>query len=502
MKLKKLFAFLLIAFFGLVLVACNDDPVGPTVDPLVPTAITLKVKVAKVQINNDLKITYAITPATAQGDAVTVELNNDLATFTKEGNNTIILKAGSNEGTVKVVVKTSNNITASKTIKIQLEAVETYPDLNGYKIKIAQAQHAMGEYDVNLTQDTADLYGYYQGADREYRIQAWQDVEDNYNCTLAVEAYPSDAPWGPSRWQYILTQAQQDSPDFDFYVSPNAQIPGYVAGNAVLDLTDWYASYGKNIMSDKDKTAGSYKQRLYAINYQNLDIKMVLSYNVGLLEKIQEKDPSIKEPAQMFLDGNWDYNVFKEYCIQVQTALDTYFSRDEEKYYCLTGYGVYYWQGMVNAGGVRVLDTTQLKASVVGDVEAAAAKTMQEIYESGAMDPAFQVDQGVASWNNQHALFNAAAFWFVNAANRWSIDLWGKETTKYGYVPFPKLPGLDVAGNYVGVTTDACLVMAAGRDWAYKGFGDECVPENIYRAYMDYLNLSKQYYIQLKLIYK
>ena len=494
MKLKKLFAFLLIAFFGLVLVACNDDPVGPTVDPLVPTAITLKVKVAKVQINNDLKITYAITPATAQGDAVTVELNNDLATFTKEGNNTIILKAGSNEGTVKVVVKTSNNITASKTIKIQLEAVETYPDLNGYKIKIAQAQHAMGEYDVNLTQDTADLYGYYQGADREYRIQAWQDVEDNYNCTLAVEAYPSDAPWGPSRWQYILTQAQQDSPDFDFYVSPNAQIPGYVAGNAVLDLTDWYASYGKNIMSDMDKTAGSYKQRLYAINYQNLDIKMVLSYNVGLLEKIQEKDPSIKEPAQMFLDGNWDYNVFKEYCIQVQTALDTYFSRDEEKYYCLTGYGVYYWQGMVNAGGVRVLDTTQLKASVVGDVEAAAAKTMQEIYESGAMDPAFQVDQGVASWNNQHALFNAAAFWFVNAANRWSIDLWGKETTKYGYVPFPKLPGLDVAGNYVGVTTDACLVMAAGRDWAYKGFGDECVPENIYRAYMDYLNLSKQYY--------
>ena len=496
MKIKKVLFFLVLALMLFLVVGCDGGEVGiDPVDPLVPTAITLKVKVAKVQINNSLKITYAITPATAQGNDVTIELNNQLATYTKEGNNSIILQAGDKEGTVKVTVKTTNGITATKTIKIQLEAVESYPDLNGYKIKIAQAGHALGEYDVNLTRETADQYGYYGGADREYRIQAWKEIEDNYNCILAVEAYPSDAPWGHARWQYILTQAQSDSPEFDFYVTPNAQIPGYVAGNAVLDLTDWYAQYGKNIMSDMDKTAGSYKQRLYAINYQNVDIKMVLSYNVGLLEKIQEKDPTIEEPAKLFLEGKWDYNDFYEYCVKVQTALDTNFSTEGEKYYCLSGYGVYYWQGMVNAAGVRVLDTTQLKASVTGDVEAAAAKTMQDIYTADCMDPAFQVDQGVTSWNNQHALFNAASFWFVNAANRWSADLWGEGETRYGYVPFPKLPGMTGEGNYVGVTTDACLAMAAGREWAYKGFGDECTSENIYRAYMDYLNSSKNYYI-------
>ena len=36
--------------------------------------------------------------------------------------------------------------------------------------------------------------------------------------------------------------------------------------------------------------------------------------------------------------------------------------------------------------------------------------------------------------------------------------------------------------------------MPAGREWAYKGFGDECTSENIYRAYLDYINTAKKYY--------
>ena len=192
MKLKKLLCFLVLALVMFVLVGCPDNgPEVPDVDPTIPTNIALKVKVAKVQINTELKITYVITPATAQNDEVTIELNNNLATFAKEGNNTIMLRAGEKEGTVKITVKTSNGFTATKTIKIQLEAVESYPDLNGYKIKLAQAVHALGYYDVKLTQETAELYDYYSGADREFKSQAWDEIEENYNCILAVEAYPS-----------------------------------------------------------------------------------------------------------------------------------------------------------------------------------------------------------------------------------------------------------------------------------------------------------------------
>ena len=496
MKFRKLFVLIFIMFFALTLVACGNKPAddGPEVDPLVPTAISLKVKVAKVQINNTCKLTYAITPATAQGDAVTVTVNNDLATVATSGTTNIILTAGSKTGSVKVTITTSNGIQASKTIKIQEEAVESYPDLNGYNIKLAQAEHALGYYDVKLTKETEDKYSFYTGADREFKIQAWDEIEENYNCVMTVDAYPSDAPWGPNRWSYILSQAQDESPEYDFYVVPDGQIPGFVAGNALVDLTDWYAQYGNNLMTEMTITASTYKHRLYAYNAYEMNTYNILGYNIGLWEQINKQDQTLKEPAQMYLDGEWNYDTFKEYCLKAQTALNTIYSEAESKYYCLSGYGSLYWLGMVNAGGVRILDTTQLKVSITGTTETTVAQTLQEIFAAGAMDPSFQVDGGVATWNAGHSLFNTGDFWFIGATEtRWPMDLWGQDT-RYGYVPFPGDPTKDSSITYVGTTTEACIVMAAGRDWAYKGFGDECTGENIYRALLDYYNTAKKYY--------
>ena len=493
-KIFKMMCFIIMALVLFFVVGCSDnEPIDDT-NPLLPTQITLKVKVAKVQINNELKLTYAITPATAQGDQVTVELNNNLVTYALQGNNTIILKAGDKEGTVKVTVKTSNGMSASKTIKVQVEAVESFPDLNGYDIKIAQAEHALGEYDVRLTQDTADKYGYYGGQDRDFKIQAWDDVEENYNCTMSVVAYPSDAPWGPSRWNYILTQAQNDAPEYDFYVVESFCIPGFVAGNAVLDLTDWYTQYGKNLMNDMAVSVCSYKNRIYALCPNDIKIENLIGMNLNLFNQIKEQDPTLVEPAQMYLDGNWNYDTFKEFVIKAQNALNT-INQSTENYYVLSGYGAYYWLGLVNAAGVKILDTTQLKANITGEIEATAAQVLQEIYALGAMDPAFQIDGSVATWNAGHSLFNTGNFWFLNASDRWSKTLWGEgDKTMYGYVPFPTSPNSDK--TYIGTTADGFLVMASGREWAYKGFGEECTSENIYRAFMDYHILGRQYYLQ------
>ena len=132
-NLKKAYILLFIFVFCLLLVACGDGEKnnGSKADPLAPTAISLKVKVAKVQIHNEVKLTYTITPATAQGDNVTVDVNNDLGSAVIQGNNTIVLTAGGKTGNIKVTVTTSNGIQASKTIKIQEDEVLSYPDLSG-----------------------------------------------------------------------------------------------------------------------------------------------------------------------------------------------------------------------------------------------------------------------------------------------------------------------------------------------------------------------------------
>ena len=490
--MKKIFVFVFALLFALCLVACGnkEDNKKQEADPLVPTAIALKVKVAKVQINTKIKLTYSITPATAQGDDVTVSVNNDLATCAKTGTNGIELTAGAKTGTVKVTVTTSNGIQASKTIKIQEEAVESYPDLSGYEIKIANAEHALGEYDVRLTKETADKYGFYEGSDREFKIQAIEEIEDNYNCSIAFVAYPSDAPWGPSRWNYILTQAQNEAPEYDFYIIESAQIPNFVAGNAILDMTDWYAAYGKNTMTDMNVSSSTYKGRIYAFAPRDNTVLNIMGYNVGLWEKINKEYPDIKEPAQMYLDGEWTYSKFKEYCLKVQNAMNTMFT--DETYYAVSGTGSYYWRGMVNAAGVNILDSIQLKCNITGVVETQAAQILQEIYAAGAMDSSFQVDS-VSTWNAGHSFFNIADLWFVNSSNRWPKNLWtSEEETKYGYVPFPTSDTSDK--TYIGITGDGFFVMSTGREWAYKGFGDECCAENIYRAFVDYYATGRDYY--------
>mgnify|MGYP003326182895 CR=1 FL=1 len=194
----------------------------------------------------------------------------------------------------------------------------------------------------------------------------------------------------------------------------------------------------------------------------------------------------------MYLDGNWTFESFKEYCIKVQNAMNTLFGEDES-YYCLSGYGSYYWKGMVNAAGIKVLDTTQLKVNISGNVETAAANILKEIYAAGAMDTSFQVDEAVATWNAGHALINTGDYWFYNSPLRWSKTLWGSEDeTRYGYVPYPTTS--ECEHPFVGMTTEACTVMAAGRDWAYRGFGEDCTAENIYRAFLDYYNTARAYY--------
>ena len=492
-SLKKTCVLLFIFAFLLFMVACGDNEKddGPKADPLVPTAISLKVKVAKVQINNEVKLTYTITPATAQNDAVTVSVNNDLGSAVVKGNNTIILTSGSKTGNIKVTLTTSNGLSASKTIKIQESEVLSYPDLSGYTIVIGQSGPTLGDLDIHLGKETEEQYGYYSAADKEFKLQAWDEIEENYNCIFEVRAYPTDAPWGPSRWQYILTQAQNEATEYDFCVVPDGNIPGFVAGNALIDLTDWYAQYGKNLMNDINITASTYKQRLYSINENEINVYCFLGYNIGLLENIQEQDPTIGNPSQMYLDNEWNYTTFKEYCLKVQTALNTMYT--EESYYCLSGYGTYYWKGMVDAGGVKVLDTTSLKVNITGATETLAAQTLQELYVAGVMDPSFQVDEGVATWNAGHALFNTGDLWFVNHPMRWSKTLWGEDKTRYGFVPYPAPEGCEHV--FIGTTTDACIVMPAGREWAYKGFGEECTTENIYRAYIDYLTTARSYYL-------
>ncbi len=450
---------------------------------------------SKVQTGHSLQLYYVVNPTDASITSIKWSVNNAFATIDENG----VLTAGNYQGIVKVTIEVSDSVdtrTATKSFQITSEEVVFYPDLGGYTIKIAQAKSKLGEINPFLPIETRAKYGYYDGADRVTRQEAWMSVEEDFNCHIEVIEYPSDAAWGPSRWTYIETQAKIESPDYDFYIIPNSQIPSLSNKNAIVDVSTWYNKYGNDYMSIFAKLAGSYQNKLYAVDNQEKSIYNILGYNVNLWKVINQKDPTIKEPAQMFLDEEWNYSNFVTYCKKCQDALNSIYGADAGYYVC-SGWPTYYFVGMVDRNGEGVADVAKMQVHITNEDCIAAANALKEIYDYGAFDGKFSVDQGVVSWNNGKSLFNTGDLWFIGSnSGRWDTNMWGDgDATKYGYVPFPAPNGLENNNNiYIGTTTKECWVMASFRDKYYKGYGEDCATENIYRAICTYWQRIDKYY--------
>ena len=492
--MKKIILLLLVFVIAFSLVGCKKGG-DKGEDELKSVNVVTPKNAARVQVGHTLQCTYKLTPQNAKIDSVAWEVSNtEYGTISDTG----LFTAGSTPGLVKISVKITQGekiITGSKSIQITLDAVPEYPDLGGYTIKIAQATQAMGETDPFKPIETRDTYGYYAGADRMARQEAWTSVEQDFNCNIEVVAYPSDAPWGPSRWSYIIERAMRSTPEYDIYTIPDAKIPSFVAANALIDLTDWYNKYGNDFMITMTKMAGTYLGRLYSISWVEEEIYNMLGYNVGLWEAIHEYDASIKEPARMFLDEEWNFTNFIAYCKKCQDALNSL--HPEGGYYVLSGWPAYYFVGMVDRNGEGVADVVKRQVHILNDDATAAANTLKEICDYGAFDKAFSVDASVDSWNNNKSLFNTGELWFVGAVEqRWDINMWGDgDATRFGYVPFPAPDGYEKNDSiYVGLTSEACWVMPTGRDKNYGPYGEECTSENIYYAIAEYWQRSKNIY--------
>ena len=484
--MKKIFQIVLVIILAFVLVACNKSKDGgKTSNELRSVTVVTPKNVARVQVGHTLQCTYKVTPSDAQVDSVQWEISNDtLGTISQTG----LFTAGSNPGLVKISLKATSGekiVTGSKSVQVTLDEVPEYPDLDGYTITIAQATSALGETDPFKPLETRSKYGYYAGADREARQEAWTSVEEDFNCHIEVIEYPSDAGWGPSRWDYIIDRARRDTPDYDIYTIPDAQVPKLSSANALVDLTDWYNRYGNDFMTTISKTGGTYKGKIYTINWNELNIYNILGYNVGLWEAIHEYDSSIKEPAQMFLDEEWNFTNFFNYCKKCQDALNSI--HKDEGYCVLAGAPTYYFVGMVDRNGEGVADVAKRQVHILNKDATDAVNILKDLYEYHAWDTEFRVDEGVASWNNGKALFNTGDLWFIGAVQgRW---------TRYGYVPFPAPDGMEgTETTYTGITSESCWAMAAGREKNYGPYGDECTTENIYYALVTYWQRAKSIY--------
>lgn len=484
--MKKFLSIIFVALFALILVSCG----GPK--PTAKTTITISgSSVLKVGDTKTYKAKFK--PESAAAEVTWISSDPSILKIDEKTGEVEAL--GVSETGVWITAKTKDGkVEGKKKIRVKdasAGVVEEYPDLGGYTIKIAQAEQELREFDPFLE-------GYTQ-ADKEYKQAAWNEVQEDFNCTIQVVPFPDYAPWGPSRWQYIEDQAEHTTADFDFYTVPDMEIPGFVDSGCLVDLTNFYIQYGDERMDPTLKTSGSYKGRLYSLMpYSGSNnVYNVMYYNIGLFEQLKEQDPELKEPAQIFLDGDWTYTGFEDFCQKADAAMMKKWQarskeNEEENHYVISGWPTYWFVGFCSNDGVPMANTRTMEINLQTEHCMKAAKLIQDVCYAEYSDHTFQVDQSVASWNAGRSLFNTGDLWFVKNDGRWKKDLWGQGQTRYGYVPWPRPDDLDKDSYKIGLGGSATWVMPKYRK--YSDYGDECNEENIYRAVMEMLKRSDEKY--------
>ncbi len=424
-----------------------------------PTDIMIQGE-GQMQVGNQITLVASVLPTGVNQNVTWSSSNETLATVSATGE--VDAKA---EGTVYITATSvaDTNITAMHKIVVKpAPVVEPYPDLGGYQIKIMAAGHAMFEHDPFLELYTA--------LDKTAKQTAWLDIEAKFNCDLAVVAFPDVAPWGPSRYNWLNEKAALNAAETDIFVSTTDWLKVLADGGSIVDTTEYYNLYGQNQMAAVMKAASTYKGGLYSlptVATAGLQVDSGLFYNVAFVERL-----GLTSPAKLFNDGEWTYTGFSNWVKEADALL-------AEGQTVLSGRPFIYWQGMVNAGGVKLADTLTLSMNFKHAFAIQAANVLKELYALGWGTNAW--DAGATTFNEGNSIMQGGSLWFVRTDNRWPATLWDAGgNSRFGYVPFPYPDTVSKDNTRIGGVGGACYMQAAGRVYP-----SGVTAKDVYRAFTE-----------------
>ena len=442
------------------------------IEVVVPTAVVVEVSAEEVEVGYKLTARATVEPQGADQNVTWESTKPEVATIDANGRIT-----GVAEGTTYIIAYTADGTIKSSRVKVKVTpstAPTSYPDLQNYKIVMMNADSALSDLDPFLDG--------YAGSDKMFKQQAWREIESTYNCVISVEAYPDDAPWGASRYQWINAQAEIGDAKADFYVISSAWLSKIAGANSAHDAKSYYAKYGKNQMSLSLKQSATYKGGLYALstgpdettNFANYG----LYYNLAWVERLK-----VESPAKIFNEGNWTYSEFEKWANGVQALLG-------EGEYALAGSIYYYWLGMVNCTGIKIADPTSVTVTLNNPREEKAAQVLRSLYALGTLTGENSWMESSGAFIEGKAVMTSGVWWFVKADNRWTTDMWG-EDTRYGYVPFPRPDDMDKDKTRVAEYGTSLLMFASGRDAVHPA---GVTYEDVYMAMTDLYLRTARYY--------
>ena len=456
------------ATIEITVIANNDTPI--TIEP---TSIIVEVSAEEVEAGYKLYAKATVEPNGADQNVVWESRSPDVATIDEKG-----VIVGIKEGTtyIQAISKVNSEVKSSR-IKIKVTPntdPTTYPDMKGYTIVIMNAESALADHDPFLD-------GYTE-PDKMYKQQAWNEVEKLYNCEISVQAYPTEAPWGTARIQWINNQAELGEAKADFYTISTAWMPDIASVGSAHDAKVYYQKYGKNQMEITLKQACTFRGGLYGLSTGPNDAKnytdIGLYYNLGWVEKLK-----LESPAKLFNEGKWTYSTFVKWVNDCQALLG-------EGQFALAGHYYYYWLGMTNAAGVKIANTAAVNATLTHPRSKAIVEILKGFVATGALSTTTTWMEESGEFLDGECVMTTGSWWFVKTDNRWRKDLWG-EDTRFGYVPFPYPDDMSKDQTRIGAYGTTMLLFASGRDSAHPA---GVTYEDVYQAMTIYYLKAARYY--------
>ena len=425
---------------GKVSIEINDGTVETE-----PTSIMITGE-EEVYVGYTINLVATVLPMNAVQTVVWTSSDESLATVDQNGIVTAL-----KVGTVRIKAASSVNSKVSFNLKIkivELPPVEPFPNMGGYEIIIMNADSALADNDPFLDG--------YKGADKAYKQKAWREVETNFNCKISVVAYPATAPWGGQRIAWIKDNASANTSQCDLAVVSSNWIYDFAQASAAVNVKPYYDQYGLKQMEQSLRQAGSYKNAIYVASHgispTATYVDLGLYYNLTWMQSL-----GVKDPAQMFLDGEWTYSGFEKWVLETQAKLN-------EGQFVMGGAPYYYYYGMTNAAGVKIADATLVQTNISSPKSKAACELIYKLVEAGCNDEVISWAESDGGFIDGTTLMTTGYLWFVRTDNRWKADMFGDDT-KYGYVPFPYPDDVAKEDTRIGVSGLSVLMYVAGRNY-------------------------------------
>lgn len=365
---------------------------------------------------SQITLAVSVTPAGSSSEVIWTSLNPDIAIVDQKG-----VVSALKPGFADIKVQLKNDPSVEKTQRIEVRKLNiALPNFNNYEIIIMVNEQLLGEHDP-----FSDKYYY---IDKEYKKAAWEEIQNFYNVRLTVKPLPIDTPpFGPQRVNWLIQKAEANESLADIMVNHTDWLPQLGMNEAIVDVSSYYETYGRNSMAKGIKDSGTYKDGLYILPDNNIGKVIVddgLFYNVSLLESL-----GLDNPAKLFNDGLWTYSKFEEYVKNAASKLN-----DNQS--VLSGKPAYLYMGMANAAGVKLVDTVELTVNFEDTNVVEAVGILQDLYKIPKVWGSNAYDSENQSFNSGKSLFQVAEYDYLKNAARFHENMWGQDT-RYGYVPFP-----------------------------------------------------------------